>query len=202
MKQLCENIGAKVPKNGRTTVGFSINIFGIFWLPENTVVIPHTSYSPTLPIKFFCSPKIKFWLTGYHSDMIGEILAELQKMLQTLTLLDSSDTWKHGKHTGITVSIPKVTISKKTMETRCYGNFLLANSLNFWVAPHIMVNNCLYDINCFLFVLYTHLLPNLLTSHYICSVLKYNLCISTLATMHLYSFQLFSTFCSLMLDYS
>jgi hypothetical protein len=55
-------------------------------------------------------------------------------------LKTSRDAWNHGKNAGIAVSMPKGTTSKETVETRSYDKqFLWANSLNFWVAPRIIL---------------------------------------------------------------
>jgi hypothetical protein len=64
-------------------------LFGSFWLPKNTTVIPHPPYSPDLaPCDFFLFPKIKFRLKCRRFDTIEEIQAESQELLKTLTLED------------------------------------------------------------------------------------------------------------------
>jgi hypothetical protein len=40
------------------------------------------------------------------------------------TMRTSRDAWNHGKHTGITVYMPKGTTSKETVKTRSNGKKL------------------------------------------------------------------------------
>jgi hypothetical protein len=61
---------------------------------------------------------MKLRLKGCCFDTIEEIQAELQEVLNTLTLENFRDAWNHGKNAGIAVYMSKGTTSKETVETR------------------------------------------------------------------------------------
>jgi hypothetical protein len=100
--------GANVRKSGRTTAGFSTTttrplthrlLFGRFWLPKTRQWFPtHPIRLTSPPATFLLFPKMKFRLKCRRSR----------------------DAWNHGKNARITVSIPKGTTSKETVETRSY----------------------------------------------------------------------------------
>jgi len=58
-------------------------------------VFPHPLYSPDLePCDFFLFPKMKFKLKGRRFDTIEDILAETQKVLDTLTEKNFQDAFQ------------------------------------------------------------------------------------------------------------
>jgi hypothetical protein len=58
-------------------------------------VIPHSPYSPDLaPCDFFLFPKTKLKVKGRRFDIIEEIQAELQRVLDTLTEKDFQEAFQ------------------------------------------------------------------------------------------------------------
>jgi hypothetical protein len=58
-------------------------------------VIPHPQYSPDLaPCDFFLFPKMILKLKGHCFDTIEEIQAELQRVLETLTVKDFQEAFQ------------------------------------------------------------------------------------------------------------
>jgi hypothetical protein len=82
--------------------------------------IPQPAYSPDLaPCDLYVFPQIILRLKGRRFVSIEEILAESQKVLNTLKPENFNECFqKLGKIAGIFVYKPKVTTSKVTVEIR------------------------------------------------------------------------------------
>jgi hypothetical protein len=76
-------------------------------------VIPHPPYSPDLaPCDIFLFPKMKLKLKGRRFDNIQEILAESQRLLDTLTKITSTKRSKNGGDVGTGVYMREETTSR------------------------------------------------------------------------------------------
>ena len=122
---------ANVQTSGRKTIGFSTmaacplthhSMFDKFLTSKNIRVLPHPPYSPDhtlfhIPQHEITAEGVLFWHDWGDPRRIAR--GYTHSRLRT-----SRDAWNHGKHTAITVYMPKGTILKETVETRSFGKKL------------------------------------------------------------------------------
>jgi hypothetical protein len=96
------------------------SLFDNSWFPKTRQSLNHpTPYLPDLAsCDFFLFTKMKLRLKGRRFDTIGEIQAESQEVLNTLTLENFQGCMESLKDAGIAVYMPKGTASKETVETK------------------------------------------------------------------------------------